>query len=196
MLIAVLGISAADAASIKKELKKTVKAYVAEGWTVPIGNSPLANQITRSIEYREAMDDNDEPKYVIGEAMTIGENYDAAHFQAMELVKNDIAGRMASDITTLIENNIANKQLGEQQAASLVETVAGGKSLISAKLTRVIDLVSVYRITKAKTVEVRMVGAYNYKNAARAAQNAIREELSKKSDDLVKQLDKVLGLNK
>lgn len=194
MLVAALGLSSAEAKISKKELKKTVKAYTSEGWTVPIGNAPLASQISRSLEFREALDDTDSPKYVIGEAMSIGENYDAAHFQAMELVKLDIAGRMSSDVTALIKNQVANKQLGEEQAASLVKTVAGGKSLISAKLGNIIDLVTVYRKTKAKTIEIRVVGAYNYKRAMQATQAAIREELQKESDELVGQLDKALGL--
>lgn len=189
-----MGFSAAEAKISKKALKKQVKSYVAEGWIVPIGNAPLEDQITRSLEFKEALDDNDEPKYVVGEAQSIGENLDAARFQANELVKLEIAGRMASDVTALINNNVANKQLGEEQAASLTKTVAGGKSLISAKLGRVVELVNVYRKTKAKTVEVRLVCAYNYKNAMKAAHAAIREELAKESNDLVGQLDKALGL--
>ncbi len=194
LLVAVMGLSAAEAKVNKKDLKKQVKSYVKEGWVVPIGSAPIGDQITRSLEFQQALDDNGEPKYVIGEAMSIGENYDAAHFQAVELVKLDIAGRMASDVTALINNNVANKQLGEEQAASLVKTVAGGKSLISAKLGRIVELVNVYRKTKAKTVEVRMVCSYNYKNAMKAAHAAIREELEKESNELVGQLDKALGL--
>ncbi len=193
ILAAFVGISAVEAKP-SKAFKKMIKEYKAEGWVVPIGNQPLENQISRSLEFQEALDENGENKYVIGDAMSIGENFDAAKFQAMELVKIDIASKLSSDITQLIDNQVANKQLSQDEAASLTQTVSGGKSLISAKLGRLIQLVAVYREKPNKNKEVRVVCAYSTKKAKEAALATIRETLEDKSGELSGKVDKLLGL--
>ena len=52
-----------------------------------------------------------------------GENYDAAKMQALELAKQNLAGQIQTEVTALIENTVANKQLQAEEAASVVQSI-------------------------------------------------------------------------
>lgn len=138
-------------------------------------------------------DENLYPKYIMGEAQSIGENYDAAKVQALELAKINLAGQVQTEVTAMVESTVANKQLQAEEAASLTETVMASKNLISQSLGRVLPVVECYRILPNKNKEVRVQVAYNSKAALEAAKNVVREELAKKGNRLHEQLDKVLG---
>lgn len=108
-------------------------------------------------------DENAFPKYIMGEAMSIGENYDAARMQAIELAKLNLASQIQTEVTALIESSVANKQLAQDEAASLTETVAASKNLISQRIGRVIPTVECYRVKSNKNKEVLIQLAYNSK---------------------------------
>lgn len=138
-------------------------------------------------------DDTMFPKYIMGEAMSIAENYDAAKMQALELAKQNLAGQIQTEITALVENTVANKQLSEEQAASVTQSVMSSKNLISQSIGRTIPVVEVYRTLSNKNKEVLVRIAYNSQMAKEAAKKAIRKDLESKGDDLHKQLDELLG---
>ena len=138
-------------------------------------------------------DENLFPKYIMGDAMSIGENYDAAKMQAMELAKQDLAGKIQQEVTALVENSVHNKQLASEEAASITETITASKNLISQNIGRVIPVVECFRVKSNKNKEVRVVIFYNAEMAKEAAKNAVREELAKKGEKLHEQLDQVLG---
>jgi catabolite regulation protein CreA len=125
--------------------------------------------------------------------MSIGENYDAAKMQAMELAKQNLAGQIQTEVTALIENTVANNQLDAEEAKSVTKMVSAAKNLISQRIGRVVPVVEVYRTLQNKNKEVRVYIAYNSKMAKAAAKNAIRDELAKEGDDLMKKLDEHLG---
>ena len=132
-------------------------------------------------------------KFVSGEAMTVGETYDAALFQATNLAKLDLAAKIETEITELIDTKLGNKQLSQKQAASLAESVAASKNLVSQKLGRVIIPVKMYRDLDNGNVEVRTIVYYSHDMAMDVLKQTMREDLEKKADDLSKQLDKILG---
>ena len=129
----------------------------------------------------------------MGEAMSIGQNYDAAKMQALELAKQNLAGQIQTEVTALIENTVANKQLEPEDAASVVQSISAGKNLISQSIGRTITVVEVYRTVSNKNKEVLVRIAYNSEMAKAAAKKAIREDLDKKGEDLHNKLDKLLG---
>lgn len=132
----------------------------------------------------------------MSEAMSIGENYDAAKAQAYELAKQNLAGQIQTEVTALIENTVANKQLGKEEAASITESVLASKNLISQKIGKTITVVELYRTLPNKNKEVLLRLAYNLGMAKEAARQAIREDLQQKGKDLHEQLDKALGFAK
>ena len=176
-----------------KTARKEAKKLAKEGWQAAPGALPLDKQLDRSYLMQQEFDEDMFPKYIMGEAMSIGENYDAAKMQALELAKQNLAGQIQTEVTALIENTVANNQLAAEEAASVTKMVSAAKALISQKIGRVIPVVEVYRTLQNKNKEVRVYIAYNSKMAKAAAKSAIRDELAKEGEDLQKKLDEALG---
>ncbi len=177
----------------QKSIKKEVRQLKKDGWKVAPGNIALDLQLKESYDKALERDAKGFGKYVAGEAMTIGENYDAALFQASNLAKLDLAGKIQTEVTELIDTKLANKQLSQKQATSLAESVSASKNLVSQKLGRVLTPVNMYRDLENGNVEVRTVVYYSHDMAMDIMKQTMREDLEKKADDLSKQLDKILG---
>ena len=178
---------------VDKSVKKEAKRLAKEGWGVKPGALPLEKQLERSYLMQYEYDESMFPKYIMGEASSVGENYDAAKTAATSLAITNLAGQIQTEVTALIENTVANRQLSAEDAASITETVMASKNLISQSIGRVIPVVEVYRINSKKNNEVLVRLAYNGEMAKEAAKKAVREELEKKGNNLHEQLDKVLG---
>ncbi len=176
-----------------KTARKAAKRLAKEGWTTTPGALPLEKQLDKSYLMQMEYDENMFPKYLMGEAMSIGENYDAARLQAMELAKQSLAGQIQTEVTALIENTLNNKQLAAEEAASVTQIISAGKNLISQSIGRVLTVVEMYRVLGNKNKEVSLRIAYNAEMAKQAAKKAVRQELEKKGDDLHKKLDELLG---
>ena len=164
-----------------------------EGWTTAPGALPMEKQLDKSYTMQMEYDNDMCPKYLMGEAMSIGENYDAAKMQALELAKQNLAGQIQTEVTALIENTVANKQLQPEEAASVIQSISAGKNLISQSIGRVITVVEVYRSTNNKNKEVLVRIAYNSDMAKKATKEAIRSDLDKKGENMQKKLDELLG---
>ena len=182
-----------DQKKATKVIKKDVKKLKKDGWQVAPGNLSMELQLKESYTKALERDVNGYDKFISGEAMSTGETYDAAMFQASNLAKLDLAGKIETEVTELIDTKLANKQLTQKQAASLAESVAASKNLVSQKLGRVITPVKMYRNLQNGNVEVRTVVYYSHELAMEAAKAIIREDLEKKADNLSKQLDNILG---
>ena len=178
---------------VDKVIKKEAKRLKKEGWVVSPGALPLEKQLERSYLMEFEYDDALFPKYIMANAQSIGENYDAAKAAATSLAINNLAEQIQTEVTILIENSVLNRQLAAEDAASLSETVKASKNLVSQSIGRVITVVECYRILDNKNREVMVRIAYNGDMAKAAAKQAIREELEEKAEDLHEQLDKVLG---
>lgn len=180
-------------AKATKDARKDAKKLTKEGWITAPGALPLAKQLDKSylmqMEYEEDMF----PKYLMGEAMSIGENYDAAKMQALELAKQNLAGQIQTEVTALIENSVANQQLANEDASSLTQSIMGAKNLISQSIGRTIPVMECYRVKPNKNKEVLVRIAYNGAMAKAAAKKSIQDELKGKSEDLQKKLDEILG---
>lgn len=176
-----------------KAARKEAKKLEKEGWMAAPGALPLAKQLDKSYMMQMEYDDDMYPKYLMGEAMSIGENYDAAKMQALELAKQNLAGQIQTEITALVANTVSNKQLAAEDAASVTQSVMAAKNLISQSIGRTITVMEVYRTKQNKNKEVLVRIAYNGAMAKAAAKKAVRGDLEKKGEDLQKKLDELLG---
>ncbi|MDE6689493.1 MAG: hypothetical protein K2O54_01980 [Prevotella sp.] len=176
-----------------KAARKEAKTLKKDGWTTAPGALPLEKQLDKSYLMQMEYDEDMYPKYLMGEAMSIGENYDAAKMQALELAKQNLAGQIQTEITALIENTVSNRQLEAEEAASVTQSVMTAKNLISQSIGRTITVVEVYRTKNNKNKEVLVRIAYNGTMAKAAAKKAVREQLENKGEELHKKLDKLLG---
>ena len=176
-----------------KTARKDAKKLKKEGWITVPGALPLEKLLDKSYMMQMEYDEDMYPKYLMGEAMSIGENYDAAKMQALELAKQNLAGQIQTEVTALIENSVANKQLANEDAASVTQSIMGAKNLISQSIGRTIIVMECYRVKTNKNKEVLVRIAYNGAMAKAAAKRAIQDELKSKSEDLQKKLDQLLG---
>lgn len=176
-----------------KAARKDAKKLTKEGWITAPGALPLEKQLDKSYMMQMEYDEDMYPKYLMGEAMSIGKNYDAAKMQALELAKQNLAGQIQTEVTALIENSVANKQLANEDAASLTQSIMGAKNLISQSIGRTITVMECYRVKSNKNKEVLVRIAYNGAMAKAAAKRAIQEELNEKSEEIHKKLDEILG---
>ncbi len=175
-----------------KDARNEAKRLKKEGWKVTPGSLSLEKQVDRSMLMQYELDESGYPLYVIGQAMSIGESYDAAKMQALELARQDAASKLQAEITALVESTLANEQLTDAQAASVAQTISASKSLISQSMGRIITVVEAYRdLDKNKEVLVRI--AYNHNMALESAKKVIRKDLEAKGDGLHNELDEKLG---
>jgi hypothetical protein len=180
-------------AKVSKSTKKEAKRLKKEGWVVSPGALPLEKQLERSYLMEYEYDANQFPKYIMANAQSIAENYDAAKTAATSLAITNLAGQIQTEVTALVENTVANKQLDPEDAASITETVMASQNLISQSIGRVITVVECYRILPNKNREVMVRIAYNGEMAKEVAKKAVRQELEKKGEKLHDKLDKALG---
>lgn len=173
----------------RSEAKKMKKA----GWLTAPGALPVEKQLDKSYMMQYEYDEEMYPKYIMGEGMSIGSNYDAAKMQALELAKQNLAGQIQTEVTALVENTVANEQLQGEQAESITRSVMAAKNLISQSLGRVIPVVEVYRTLSNKNKEVLVRIAYSGDAAKKVAKNAIKKDLEKRGDNLHEKLDELLG---
>lgn len=176
-----------------KNARNESRKLVKEGWLTAPGALPLEKQLDRSYMMQYEYDEAGLPKYIMAEAMSIGENYDGAKMQALELSKINLAAQIQSEVAALVENTVANKQLSSEEAATITESVNSSKSLITQSLGRVLPVVEVYRVKDNKNKEVLVRLAYNVDMAKAVAKQVIRKDLEAKGKDLHEQLDTVLG---
>ena len=148
-------------ARVDKTTRKEAKRLAKEGWVVAPGALPLEKQLERSYLMEYEYNANLYPKYIMANAQSIAENYDAAKVSALSLAITNLAGQIQTEVTALIENTVANKQLSAEDAASISETVMSSKNLISQSIGRTITVVECYRILKNKNREVMVRLAYD-----------------------------------
>lgn len=179
-----------------KEARKEAKKMKKQGWQTTPGTLPIEKQVDRAFLMQMEYDEDLFPKYLMGEGMSIGENYDGAKMQAIELAKQDLAGQIQTEITTLIENNVANSQITAGEAATVTKSLMAGKSLISQSLGRVLPVIEVYRVVdkkKNQNKEVLVRLAYDSQKAKEAAKKATRAGLEEGTEELQNKLDTLLG---
>ena len=181
---------------VDKTVKKEAKALAKEGWKAAPGALPIEKQLERSYKMQYEIDDYGFPRYIKGDAQSLGGNYDAAKMSALNLAKINLAGNIQTEVVALVENAVGNNQLSHEEAVSTTETAMGAVNLVAQNLGRVITVVEVYRDVNKKNKEVRVLIFYNAEMAKQAAEAAMREDLKKKGSDLVEKVNGLLGLNK
>ncbi len=172
-----------------KDARKEAKKFLKEGWVITPGTLPIEKQLDKSWNMQYEIDENLNPKYIIGEAMSIGEVYDAAKFQAIELAKQRIAGLIKTEVTAVVKATEGNDQLSHEEAASVEEALSASEHLIMQSIGRVLPVVEMYREKTNKNKEVYVRLAYNYDMAMQDAKKVLRDELKKKSEELAKKVD-------
>ena len=176
-----------------KDAKKEAKRLQKEGWTVSPGGLPLEKQVDRLYMFLEDYDDNMEPIYIDGEGRSTAENFAAAQIQATELARMNIASKISSEATGIVDNMVANKMLADDQAASITTTLVENKSIFSQKLGRMQTPLTVTRELKNRNKEVMVRMVTKVSSIKEIAKEAVRAELEKQGKELSEELKAYLG---
>ena len=196
VLAAVIGMTAVEAQQLskrdlkaqKKALQQEIANYQAQGWTVAPGNLSMAEQITRSKTFINALNDNGEPKYVTGEAIAVAQTYKAAMQSALSGVKLNAASQINSEMHALTAADLANVEEANKEAISIDKVVTAARDKVAATLSRGINLVTMHRELKNGNIELRLVYAYDFDRMMDNAKKATRQALQEEIDQLKKQL--------
>ena len=180
-------------AKVSRDVKKLAKAFKKQGWQVNVGALSLEKQIEKAQRMQYEYNDDNSPKYFMGEMTAKAQSYAAAKAQALAFAKEDLAGMIATEVTALVENTRANEQISATDAASIAKTVQAGKQLIAQRLTNVIPVVEVYRMD-GKLYEVQTRIFYDRNIALQTAKQIVRQELEKDGQKLHKELDEIWGV--
>lgn len=176
-----------------KVARKEAKNLIKEGWKSSAGALPIDKLLARSYLIQYEYDEDMYPKYIMGEAMSIGTNYDGARMQALELAKQNLAGQIQTEVTALVENTVANEQLKAEEAETITRSVMAAKNLISQSLGRTISVMELCRTLPNKNKEVLVRIAYSGNAAKKIARDAIKKNLEEHGDNLHDKLDQLLG---
>lgn len=179
---------------VRKEAKKEAKTLAKQGWEAAPGNLSIQSQLEESFMMQHQKDEKGYPRYISGEATTVGASYSSASFMAMEMAKIDLTGKMSTDITALITTKVETQQLSKDQASSLSQSVANSKSFLSQRLGRVLNPVKMMRKRDDGNVEVRMVIFYDYETAQALWRQGLKEELNQREDGLGNTMIELLDL--
>lgn len=174
-----------------KAARKDAKRYKKEGWLVPIGALPLDKQLERSYIMAEMIGDDMSPKFFAGTGNGVGSSFTAAKMQADVLAKQDIAGQIQTEVVSLIEASVANKQLSNTEAASITEVAMASKELIVQSLSRTLPTIEVYKDLGNGNTEVMLRCYYDRETAKQATLDIIKGELEQKSGKLHEKLDRL-----
>jgi len=141
----------------EKAVKKEVKKLESDGWKVKPGAPSLAMQITRSSQAAWEQNSEGMDKWIYGEGSSIGTVYDAARSQAMTVAQGEIARRLNTDITSQIEQVLANEQFAQKEAESIAQTIVASMGrTVDQSISRPRTLMECYRDLSNGNVEVLM----------------------------------------
>lgn len=175
----------------RKEAKKLKK----EGWDVVPGSLPLEKVLEKSFIKSEEETAKGGKKYIFADGNAVGETKTAAEIQALTVAKLALASQVESNVNALLSANLANQQLNNEDAASITQTLANSKELISAQLGYVEPFFKIYRIpANPKNSEVQIRIFYDVEQSLQIAKKVIQKELKDKLKINEEQLNKMMGI--
>ena len=177
----------------QKLLKKQLKEFKAEGWKVNPGQLPLETQLTKSFTSQSEVDAMGYEVWIVGEGRSTGTVYDAARTQAMTVAKGEITTKLRTDMTSTIEQDLANEQFGADEAESIAKTIVSqqGRS-IDQQLNRPKTLMECWRKLPNGNTEVLIRCAISADTVSKLAKAAIQQA---RRDNLIKDVEKVKAQN-
>ena len=177
----------------QKLLKKQLKEFKAEGWKVNPGQLPLETQLTKAFTSQSEVDAMGYEVWIVGEGRSTGSVYDAARTQALTVAKGEIATKMRTDMTSTIEQDLANEQFGADEAESIAKTIVSqqGRS-IDQELNRPKTLMECWRKLPNGNTEVLIRCAISADTVSKLAKEAIKQA---RRDNLIKDVEKVKAKN-
>lgn len=179
---------------IEKDAKNEAKNLTEQGWLASPGAMTIQRQLEKAYTMESEKGEDGEELYVIGNGQSVAKTYDAAKKQAIEMAKQDIAGKLQTEIANMVEISVANEQLDSEDAETVTRIVSESTTFNRVNLGRLITVTELYRNIKGtKNKEVLVRVACNYNVAMNAAKSSIRKSLEERGDNIRGKLDDILN---
>lgn len=186
-------LSKQDLKKIEKDAKKKAKEYEKENWMTLPGALPIVRQLEESYKMAYSRDHNGENEFILRDAFAVGQSYDAAKMQAIQVAKTHIADALESEVAGIIENSVNNQILGADEAASIEKTLTSSKSKLAQQLGRVVTVVELYRRLPNKNYEVMVRLAYSERQAREIAKRVVMDSMENESKELHDRLNELVN---
>jgi hypothetical protein len=181
---------------VSRDTKKMARKYQKDGFLVFPGRPSIAQQLNDAFTKQADMDDQGFPKYIIANGSSIANGQAAAQMQAIELAKQNLVSLIETNMRSVIENEVGNNQLAANDAASITKTMQVSVNKVAKKLSRVMELFSIFRVLPNKNIEVQVMLGYSYELAQQAILDEMRLQMKQESEDMQVKYDDFLNPEK
>ena len=127
-----------------------------DGWKTTPSALPLERQMDAMYIMQMEYDSKLFPAYVMAEANSVNQDYNAAKNRAVELAKSVLVEKIQSEISLQIDWAIKTELIESKEGEALIKSLKAAKNSISQNLEDVMIVEDIYRITSSKRFEVRV----------------------------------------
>ena len=164
-----------------------------DGWKTTPSALPLERQMDAMYIMQMEYDSKLFPAYVMVEANSVNQDYNAAKKRAVELAKSVLVEKIQSEISLQIDWAIKTELIESKEGEALIKSLKAAKNSISQNLEDVMIVEDIYRITSSKRFEVRVTIACTADVAKKAVKDAVNADLEQNSEKLQKKLADYFG---
>ena len=164
-----------------------------DGWKTTPSALPLERQMDAMCIMQMEYDSKLFPAYVMAEANSVNQDYNAANKRAVELAKSVLVEKIQSEISLQIDWAIKTELIESKEGEALIKSLKAAKNSISQNLEDVMIVEDIYRITSSKRFEVRVTIACTADVAKKALKDAVNADLEQNSEKLQKKLADYFG---
>lgn len=171
---------------LMKMAKKQAKNYSKKGWEPATGALPLEIQLYK-LYVKEYTMDGSWPKYLIGRDQATGSSMGGAKLQAETQARVDIARQIGVEVAGLIEKSKGNKEISDDDAASITSTMMESQEKFNHTLKRTENAVQMYRKLSNGNYQFSMTVTYD----GSVAKDDLLKIFEEKSADMKSKLQKL-----
>ena len=164
-----------------------------DGWKTTPSALPLERQMDAMYIMQMEYDSKLFPAYVMVEANSVNQDYNAAKKRAVELAKSALVEKIQSEISLQIDWAIKTELIESKEGEALIKSLKAAKNSIPQSLEDVMIVEDIYRITSSKRVEVRVAIACTTDVAKKVVKDAVNADLERNSEKLQQRLDDYFG---
>ena len=164
-----------------------------DGWKTTPSALPLERQMDAMYIMQMEYDSKLFPAYVMAEANSVNQDYNAAKKRAVELAKSVLVEKIQSEISLQIDWAIKTELIESKEGEALIKSLKAAKNSISQNLEDVMIVEDIYRITSSKRFEVRVTIACTADVAKKALKDVVNADLEQNFEKLQKKLADYFG---
>lgn len=171
-----------------KAAKKEAKELKKDGWTIPAGDLPMEQQITRghllAEEYMPDEDGNAVKRYIQHSAIQTGGTYNAAYAAARANVQVELATLIKSQIAAAMQAKLDNAQASGISATTVDKFNQRSRAIVDEALTNAISVLVIYRRLQNNNFEVQVRLAFDKRELQARLKRNLQRELEQEGDQL------------